>query len=131
MAGSKNGKDRSSASDKKDERAPFVGYVNLTLTAEDKVDYEVWSSDSDLVNEDWLSALHLGYQFSIKDDPGNDAFLCSVSCWRPGKSDAGLIYTARSHSPYPALVKAVYVVSRKLAYDLSNGYVKRAALDAF
>ena len=113
------------------ERAPFVGYVNITLTSDDKDDYEAWSNESDVVEEQYLSALELGYQFSIKYDLASEAFLCSASQFRIGRPDAGLIYSARSNHPFAALHKAVYVVSRKLAFNLANGYVSRPNRDAF
>lgn len=113
------------------ERASFVGYVNLTLTSDDKGDYEAWSQESDVVEEQYLSALELGYQFSIKYDLASEAFICSCSQFRLARPDSGLIYTARSAHPFSALHKAVYVVSRKLAFNLANGYVARPNKDAF
>lgn len=113
------------------ERAPFVGYVNLTLTTEDKADYDAWCVADDLVEEGYLSALELGYQFSNKFDQATEAFICTVSQFRVGKPDSGLLYTARSSHPYSALTKAIYVVSRKLALNLANGYVSRPYRDAF
>lgn len=113
------------------ERADFVGYVNLTLTDEDKVDYDAWCSETDIVEEGYLSALELGYQFTNKFDLSTKAFICTVSQFRVGKPDSGLLYTARSGHPYSALTKAVYVCSRKLAFNLANGYVNRPYRDAF
>lgn len=113
------------------ERAPFVGYVNLTLTTEDKADYDAWCLQSDVIEEAYLSALELGYQFSNKFDQATEAFICTVSQFRTGKPDSGLLYTARSNHPYSALTKAIYVVARKLALNLANGYVSRPHRDAF
>jgi hypothetical protein len=114
-----------------DERAPFVGYVNIALTEEDRGDFEVWEADSDLQQETFVEALSDGYQFTTKFDAGNDVYMCSVSSWDRNKVDAGIIYTARSDSPRMALAKCVFVLARKLNWDLSNGYVKRGNLDAF
>lgn len=113
------------------QRAPFVGYVNITLTAEDKADYENWSQESDIVEEHYLSALEQGYQFSIKYDLGSEAFVCSCSQFTPDRPDSGLIYTARSSHPFAALHKAIYVISRRLAFNLANGFVSRPNRDAF
>jgi hypothetical protein len=114
-----------------DERAPFIGYVNITLAENDKNDFTAWEADADIVSEAYLSTLELGYQFTIKFDKRNEVYLCSVSQWSLSRSDAGLIYTARSDTPNKALLKAVYVVGRKLAYDLRNGYVNNKVQDAF
>jgi len=113
------------------DRAEFVGYVNVTLTENDKADFEVWEADTDLVNDGYYQALGLGYQFTLKQDLSNEVYLCSVSQFRPGKSDSGFIYTARSDAPNKALLKAIYVCSRKFPYDLSQGYIKRQPRDAF
>lgn len=113
------------------ERAPFVGYVNITLTDKDKADYDAWVLETDVVAESYLSALELGYQFTIKCDVQNEVFMCSVSQWDIAREDAGFIYTARSSEPNKALLKAIYVSTRKLAFNLSNGYLKRQNSDAF
>jgi len=114
-----------------EERAPFVGYVNITLTEQDKDDYTNWSRESDVITEAYLSLLELGYQFTVKYDKSSEVHLCSVSVWSSARPDAGLIYTARSGSPDGALLKAIYVASRKLAFNLGNGYVKRPNQDSF
>ncbi len=113
------------------ERAPFVGYVNITLTEADKADFDGWASQADVVEDAYLSALELGYQYSNKFDKTTNAFICTVSCWNVSRPDAGLLYTARSSHPFKALEKAVYVSTRKLALNLANGYVMRANRDAF
>lgn len=115
----------------RDERANFVGYVNVTLTEEDRADFEGWSSDGDILAEAYIEALADGYQFTTKFDTTNDAYMVSVSTWDRSKADAGIIYTGRSSSPQVALSKCVYVLSRKLNWDLANGYVKRGFTDAF
>lgn len=113
------------------ERAPFVGYVNVTLTEEDRADFEGWQGIDNLLAETYVEALAGGYQFTTKFDTGNDAYACSVSTWDSNMSDAGIIYTGRSGAPDLALSKCLYVLSRKLNWDLSNGYVKRGFTDAF
>ena len=113
------------------ERANFVGYVNVTLTEEDRSDFEVWSNDRDLLDTAYIEALAESYQFTTKFDTGNDVYMVSVSTWSRDKSDAGIIYTGRSDSPATALAKCLFVLARKLNWDLANGYVKRGFVDAF
>lgn len=115
----------------RDERANFVGYVNVTLTEEDRSDFEVWSSDNDLQSETYIEALADGYQFTTKFDVGGDVYMVSISTWDRNKADAGIIYTGRSDNPATALAKCLFVLARKLDWDLSNGYVKRGFQDAF
>jgi len=113
------------------ERAQFVGYVNISLTEKDKPDFEGWSRETDIVADHYLASLEQGYQYTVKADLSHDAYMCSVSQWTVGRPDAGLIYTARSDTPDAALLKAIYVVARKLAFNLGNGYVKQFPYDAF
>jgi len=113
------------------ERADFVGYVNVTLTDADKPDFEGWNVDGVFPLEAFLDALELGYQFTTKFDAENECFSCSVSSWNKSRDDAGIIYTARSDDPEKARLKAIYVWDRKLARNLWNGHVKGQRRDAF
>lgn len=131
MAGkSENGKSKAKPTPR-DERAPFVGYVNVTLTEEDRNDFEVWAMDGDLLAETYVEALADGYQFTTKFDSGAGAYACSISTWDRNSSDAGIIYTGRSSSPGVAQSKCLFVLARKLDWNLANGYVKRGFQDAF
>lgn len=113
------------------ERALFVGYVNISLTEEDREDFEGWVSEAEIPLECLLDCLELGYQLTSKFDTENDSFACSISCWDRRRNDAGIIYTARSDDPERAKLKALYVWDRKLQRDMANGYVKRGNPDAF
>lgn len=113
------------------ERALFVGYVNVTLTDEDRTDFEGWVDDGEFPTECYLDALELGYQFTTKFDAENDAFAVSISSWDRLMIDAGIIYTGRSDDPERAKLKCLYVWDRKLERNLANGYVKRGSPDAF
>jgi hypothetical protein len=131
MAG-KNGRTTNKATKSpRDERAPFVGYVNITLTEKDKEDFTAWRNDPQLWDEAYLETLASGYQLTLKYDPANDAYSCSISCWDASHEDAGIIYTGRSDLPFGAVEKCIYVLTRKLAWSLSNGYVKHQRTDAF
>lgn len=113
------------------KRADFVGYINLTLTDKDKEDYEGWIAEDGISAEGYYASLEQGYVFSIKQDTQNNSYMCSVSQFNVGRPDSGCIYTARSDNPDSALLKAIYVVSRKMAFDISQGYVNRRPADAF
>jgi len=112
-------------------RAPFVGYVNITLVEEDREDYISYVGEADLLAESYMDALDLGYQFSTKYDAENNCYCCSISNWNIQANDSGVIYTARASNPAAALDKAVYVWDRKLARNLNNGAVKGTRQDAF
>jgi len=128
----KNGSSKSKTNGSKgNERAAFVGYVNITLTEEDGIDFEAWLGQGGLADESYLEALLAGYQFTLKHDGTNDSFMCSVSSWDVSAHDAGIIYTGRAAESGRAVQKAVYVLTRKLDWNLANGYVKRQQQDAF
>ena len=131
MAGKNGSKSNKAAKSTRAERADFVGYVNLTLTEEDGIDFTAWLGQGDIAQEAYVEALIDGYQFSLKYDTANDTFICSVSNWDVGAKDAGIIYSARAADIGRATEKAVYVLSRKMNWDLSNGYVKHQLKDAF
>jgi hypothetical protein len=103
----------------------------VQLTEADRSDYDIWAVDSDLVAETYVEALASSYQFTSKFDDANDAYSCSVSSWDANKSDAGIIYTGRARTPADALQKCLYVLSRKLNWDMWNGSVKTGFHDAF
>lgn len=113
------------------ERALFVGYVNVTLTEEDRSDFEGWLDSGEFPLECYLDCLELGYQFTTKFDAENDSFAVSISTWDRRRTDAGIIYTGRSDDPERARLKCLYVWDRKLDRNLANGYVKRGNPDAF
>src|SRR5215213_8204671 len=90
------------------ERADFVGYVNITLTAEDAEDFALWFEQADIVADAYLDMFDKGYQATIKFDHENEAYSCSISNWSPEAVDSGVIYTARSSTVEGATWKAVY-----------------------
>ena len=131
MAGKNAASTSKAAKSNRNERAPFVGYVNITLTEEDRVDYEGWNSNEEFFTEAYLDMLDKGYQFTLKLDTENDAYQCSVSNWNITAQDSGVIYTARAATLDTAIRKAVFVWERKLDRNLNNGAVKGTRKDAF
>jgi hypothetical protein len=131
MAGKNGNKENRTKTASNNERAPFVGYVNITLTEQDKEDFTAWRSDPQLWDEAYIEALASGYQLTIKFDQANDCYSCSISCWDVSHDDAGIIYTGRADLPFSAVEKCIYVLTRKLAWSLANGFVKRQNRDAF
>ena len=113
------------------ERAAFVGYVNITLTTEDAEDFKGWFDNSEIVADDYLDAFDQGYQLTLKFDPANECYNCSISNWNVDAPDSGVIYTAKSGTVEGAQWKAIYVWARKLERNLNNGAVKGTRQDAF
>lgn len=131
MAGKNEGSKSKATKSTKPERAPFVGYVNVTLTEEDGEDFKSWFAQQDIVVDAYLDAFDSGYQLTLKFDHENECYNCSISNWNVEAQDSGVIYTARSSSVEGATWKAIYVWSRKLAGNLNNGVVKGSRRDAF
>jgi len=128
----KNGKTQNKTTKSSDSgRAPFLGYVNVVLTEEDRSEYESWVSDAEVVAEAMLDAFDQGYQLTTKFDVENDCYSSSISNWHISAKDSGVIYTGRSSEFNASMLKAIFVWDRKLARDLNNGAVKNARRDAF
>lgn len=85
------------------------GYVNVTLTAEQKEDFDVWWSRGDF----WQGledAVRSGCTVSLKEDKAGGGVLCSVTQRRSGHVNAGLCVTARGGTAATALGRGVYQV---------------------
>jgi len=131
MAGKNAGSKGKTAKSGKPVRADFVGYVNITLTEEDALDFKGWFEQADVVADDYLDAFDKGYQLTLKFDSENECYNCSISNWNVEAEDSGVIYTAKSGTIEGATWKAIYVWSRKLGRNLNNGAVKGTRRDAF
>lgn len=87
--------------------APFVGYINLQLTEEEKASYERWSQSSS-----YWEAIETftadGVNISLKVDVRSGGFLASGTQRRVNSPNAGLVVTARSRSAATALGRLMF-----------------------
>lgn len=87
--------------------APFRGYINLSLSDEEKKPFDAWAQSEDM----WL-VLELqiadGVGVAIKLDPKGNGYLASATQRRAGSPNAGLCVTARGGSAYVSLARLVF-----------------------
>lgn len=111
--GEQNGKDKPARKSGKvgaGYDAPFRGYINLSLTSEEKASFTDWQGDGSM--PDALNAQCAdGVNFSVKLDPRSEGFLASATQRREDSPNAGLVVTARARDPVTALARVVFSVA--------------------
>lgn len=89
--------------------APFVGYINVTLTPDEKAGLESWERGGGL----WAvfgSAITDGVNVSIKREVKSGGYLASATQRRPNSPNAGLCVTARAKDPALAFSRLMYTL---------------------
>lgn len=109
----KNGKDKparkqSGAGNGYD--APFRGYINVNLSAEQKKTFVRWA-DSASVVETLNAQVADGVNLSLKWDTRGQCFLASGTQRREASPNAGLVVTARADEPQKALLRLLYTLA--------------------
>lgn len=93
--------------------AEFVGFVNVSLTDEEKAEYEDWSVDANLWA--WLNEVAAdGGVVSIKLDPKSGGFMAALTHRRVGGVNEGRCVTMRSKDAAVALMRLMFVCETKL-----------------
>jgi hypothetical protein len=95
---------------KKGYDAPFVGYVNLQLTDEQKEAYVSWAA-SESFWEQLEYQVGDGVNLSIKVDVKSGGFIGSATQRREDSPNAGLVVTARGGSVTKALGRTLYCLT--------------------
>lgn len=89
--------------------APFLGYINLPLSEEQRTAFSTWFSGSSFA--DSLDAFAAdGINFSLKFDPKSHGFMASATQRRVGSPNAGYCVTARARDATTALGRVVFCV---------------------
>lgn len=87
--------------------APFRGYINLSLDAAQKANYDKWAA-----GEGYWEALEGftsgGVNLSLKWVPKEECFLASATQRRADSPNAGLVVTARGRAASTALGRVLY-----------------------
>lgn len=93
--------------------ASFNGFVNITLTEEQKTAFGDWSPSAPWV--EILSDLSDdGVVFSLKKDFKGDTYMASLTQRREDSENAGLCVTARSSDAGVAMLRILYIASQIL-----------------
>jgi hypothetical protein len=89
--------------------AAFIGYINLTLSEEQKSAFPDWQLSASAI--DSLEAFTGdGINFSLKTDTRSGGFLASATQRRSDSPNAGYVVTARAREAYTAFWRVVYCV---------------------
>lgn len=89
------------------DNAEFRGYINLSLSAEEKANWLEWSATPDV----WScldAQVALGVNISLKREKGGELFVGSATQRDASSQNAGLVVTARGSSPGVALTRVLY-----------------------
>lgn len=90
--------------------APFRGYINLSLSDEQKSTFPAWAQ-----SQAWWEALAFnvsdGVNLSLKIDPKSEGFIASATQRRSSSPNAGLVVTARGKDPETALGRVLFTLT--------------------
>lgn len=89
--------------------ATFRGFINLSLSEEQKEKFPAWFESSSFW-EAFEAFSADGVGFSCKRDPRSDGYLASATQRRTGSINAGLVVTARAGDAAKALGRVVFSV---------------------
>ena len=102
-----------------DYSAEFRGYVNLSLSEEQKATFDKWAEGS----SPWEALegqVADGVNVSLKIEPKSGGFLASATQRRSGSPNAGLVVTARGSSAGKAFLRVLFcltILSRKERWE--------------
>ncbi len=92
------------------EAPAFRGFVNHTLTKQDKQDYARYELSEDFEGNVLPSLLEDGYRLSLSVDQRSGSFMGAISTKDSDSPNAGLVLTARSGAtPIQAGIRAAFL----------------------
>lgn len=94
----------------KDNDAAFRGYINVSLSDEQKAAYEVWGASAS-VWEVLEASVSDGVNLSLKLDPKGGGYLASATQRRASSPNAGLVVTARGKDAATAWGRVLYILA--------------------
>jgi hypothetical protein len=90
--------------------APFRGYINVELSAEQKDRLDEWVQTSSYWDT-LESSLASGVNISCKREPTKGGFIASATQRDPTSPNAGLVVTARANEGVKALARLLFVLA--------------------
>jgi hypothetical protein len=90
--------------------AQFRGYVNLSLSDEQKASYEAWAASASIW-EALEANVADGVNLSLKRDPKSEGFLASATQRRSASPNAGLVVTARGRDAATAWGRVLFCLA--------------------
>lgn len=89
--------------------ATFVGYINVTLTDDEKAGLESWEKGGGFYATMTYTVAD-GVNLSVKREVKSGSYLASGTQRRVNSPNAGLCVTARAKDPVTALVRLLYTL---------------------
>lgn len=106
---------------KKDStKVPFKGYVNLTLTDDEKEAFEHERLKPELYTLIYADALREGYNMSVKWLSSERCFRASLTCTDANSPAFGWILAMRASDPHTAAERVLYTHHHILGDDWSD-----------
>lgn len=102
------------------QQIPFKGFINVSLTEEDKDGFGIERERTDLVRALMQRVCSEGYNLSIKYDPKEDTFRCSLFCVDTNSSAVGYTLVMRSRDALTAMERVLFVHVYVLQEDWSD-----------
>lgn len=92
------------------DNAEFRGYINVSLTDEQKGHYSAWAAGA-AYWEALEGFVEAGVNLSLKREPKTGGFLASGTQRDPNSPNAGLCVTARAQLPSTALGRLLFTLT--------------------
>lgn len=102
--------------------AAFRGYINLSLSDEEKAAWSVWSVTAD-VWDCLVAQVASGINVSVKREKGGENFVASATQRDATSPNAGLVVTARGRDAGIAFTRVLYclvVLSRQESWEATQ-----------
>jgi len=120
MARGKSQNNAPSARSTKEKQAEFIGFLNVTLSAEEKEDFESVRQTTDIAGS-WLAeCLRIGISLSVKHSVSEECFRATLTAFRQALPFAGYCIAARAGDPLTAVERVVYIHHYVLGDDWSD-----------
>jgi hypothetical protein len=99
----------SSKTGKGKQKVEWKGYVNLSLSEEQKAGFGVWAADTDIWENAVPTLIERGYVLSVAYDDYNQSVVAGLYCVNVADENAGWKLTARGEYPDVALARLIYI----------------------
>lgn len=111
--GTQNGKDKPAGKSGKvgaDDNAPFVGYINLNLSAEQKAAFDAWRESASPFEQLEYQVAD-GVNLSVRREVKTGGFMASATQRRVDSPNAGLVVTARAREATTSLLRVLFCLT--------------------
>jgi hypothetical protein len=93
-----------------DKKAEFTGFVNVTLTGDQKQAIHAWDIESEELFDALATYMQSGHKFSIVYAAQSDSFQSTVMCVNASSPNAGKVVTSYGKTPFDSLKVTIYKI---------------------